>query len=312
MSTQNDDKTKYIRHAALIALIGNATIAMLLFIGGAISHSGALIGNGIDSSTDVLISILTLVVAGIISKPADAKHPWGHKRAEAIATTFLSFIIFFAGAQLIISSISNLIFNEQQFIPSAFAIIVTIISIIGKSLLALSQHILGKRAGSSMIKANAKNMASDVLLSAGVLVGLVVSTLVGSGYPDTILAILIGLWIIKTSIGIFLEVSLELMDGNSNKEMYRIIIDVVDSVEGAYNPHRARIRCIGGFWDIDFDIEVDPECTVSEAHIIASHIEQEIKNRIENVLDIMIHVEPYGDKGEEGYGLSEEEMRNGE
>ena len=308
MATSSNDKTKYIRIAAITAIAGNVILAMLKIIIGIFSESGALIGDGIDSSTDVFISIITLIIVGIISKPADKEHPWGHGRAETISTVLLSFVIFFAGAQLIISSISNLISGEQKFVPSVMAIVATVISIVGKVLLAWSQHILGKRANSIIVKANAKNMASDVLISLGVLVGLVISSLTGLAYADTIIALLIGAWIIKTAIGIFLEANLELMDGNNDMEPYRVIVRAVNSVEGANNPHHARIRRVAGLWDIDFDIEVDPKCTVFEAHRIASQVEMEIKQNLENVYDIMIHIEPCGDDVTEGFGLSESEM----
>ena len=272
------------------------------------SSSGALIGDGIDSSTDVLISIITLVIVRIISKPADKEHPWGHGRAETVATVLLSFIIFFAGVQLIISSASNLFSGVQHFEASVMSVVVTLSSIAGKILLAWSQYVFGKRAGSAMIKANAKNMASDVLISVGVLVGLIISAYTGSAYADTIITILIGAWIIKTAVGIFLEANLELMDGNNDMEPYRIIVRAVNSVDGAANPHHARIRRISGFWDIDFDIDVDPKCTVLEAHAIASKVENEIKQSLENVYDIMIHIEPSGDNALEAFGLSENDM----
>jgi cation diffusion facilitator family transporter len=159
-----------------------------------------------------------------------------------------------------------------------------------------------------MIKANAKNMASDVILSVGVLAGLVVSTITGSAYADLIMTVLIGVWIIKTSFGIFMEANLELMDGNNDMDSYHIIVEAVNSTEGASNPHRARMRRIAGHWDIDLDIDVDPDCTILEAHKIASQVEKEIKQRLENVFDIMIHVEPRGDDSAEMYGLSEDEM----
>ena len=301
-------KTKYIRTAAIIALIGNAILAIAKIIVGLLSNSVALIGGGIDSSTDVLISLITLAVVKVISKPADTKHPWGYGRAETIATALLSFVILFAGIQLIINSISNLISGEQNMVPSVMAFVVTVASIIGKLLLAWSQHILGKRADSAMIKANAKNMAADVLISLGVLAGLIISVATDSTYADSIIAIFIGLWIVKTAIGIFLEVHLELMDGTNDKEPYRIIVEAVNSVEGAFNPHRARARRIAGFWDISFDIDVDPHCSVEDAHKIAGEVETNIKQRLDNVYDIMIHIEPKGDDECEVFGLSVNEM----
>jgi cation diffusion facilitator family transporter len=309
MTAHKNDKTYDIRLAAITALAGNAVLAFLKITAGVFSKSSALIGDGIDSLADVFIGVIALVIVKIISNPADAKHPWGHGRAETVATVFLSFTLFFVGVQLIINSASNLFSGEQHAAPSVIAIVITLISIVGKILLARCQYILGKRADSVMITANAKNMASDVLISFGVLAGLIISTLTGSAHADTIIAILIGMWIIKTAIGIFLETNLELMDGNSSMEPYRVIVDAVNSVEGAANPHRARMRRVAGFWDIDCDIEVDPKCTVLEAHGIASRVEDEIKRRLENVFDIMIHVEPRGDDSVEMFGLSEDAMR---
>jgi len=310
MTNPNDENKKIstIRMAATTALFGNLVLASLKVVTGLISGSNALVADGVDSSVDVLICIIALVVVRIMSKPADTGHPWGHGRAETVATAILSFLLFFMGAQLIIDSASVLILNEQREAPSSIAMIVALISIAGKTVLAWSQFVLGKRADSAMVKANAKNMAGDVLISLGVLAGLVISSLTGSAYADTIIALLIGAWIMKTAIGIFLETNLELMDGNNDMEHYRVIVDAVNSVEGASNPHRARMRRIAGFWDIDLDINVNPQCTVLEAHGIASQVEREIKQRLENVFDIMIHVEPQGDITDETFGLSEDEM----
>ena len=308
MTVNNHNKSKDIRIASLTAIAGNAVLAALKIIAGSASNSGALLGDGIDSSTDVFIGIITLIVVRIISKPADKEHPWGHGRAETVATAFLSFVIFLAGAQLIISSVSNLMAGESHYTPSAVAVVVTLISIAGKALLAWNQYRLGKRADSAMVKANAKNMAADVLISLGVLIGLIISAYTGSAYADSIIAILIGLCIIKTAIGIFLEANRELMDGNNDMEPYRVIVAAVDAVEGAANPHRARIRRTAGFWDIDFDIDVDPQCTVLEAHGIASQVEIKIKQSLENVYDIMIHIEPSGDDALEAFGLSADDM----
>jgi divalent metal cation (Fe/Co/Zn/Cd) transporter len=68
------------------------------------------------------------------------------------------------------------------------------------------------------------------------------------------------------------------------------------------------MRRIAGFWDIDIDIEVDPDLTVLEAHGIASAVEQAIKVRVEGVYDIMVHVEPAGNSETESYGLQEDQI----
>lgn len=306
MKNDIDRKARLINTASLSALIGNTLLAAVKIGAGIYAGSLAVLGDGIDSSVDVLIAIMALVVARIISRPADEGHPWGHGRAETVATTLLSCILFFAGAQLIMNSGRHIIEGTQREVPSLPALVVTLISIAGKLLLAMSQYAFGKKADSPMLKANAKNMSADVLLSLGVLLGLGLSRLFDIGIIDSWAALLVGIWVIKSALGIFMEVNTELMDGGSDKIHYQTVFDAVNSVEEAGHPHRVRIRRIAGLWDIDIDIEVPPNKTVIEAHWIAYKVEKAIKERMENVYDIVIHVEPAGNMENEGYGLSEE------
>jgi cation diffusion facilitator family transporter len=303
-------KTRLIKTAAWVALLGNAVLAVLKITAGVYAESLAVVGDGIDTSVDVLIAVMTLVVARIIARPADASHPWGHGRAETVATALLSFVLFFAGAQLILNSGAAIIFGEPREVPEFPALVVTVISITGKILLAWSQYLFGKKADSPMLKANAKNMSGDVVISAGVLIGLLLSTLTGIGLIDSVAALLVGMWVIKAAVDIFVEANAELMDGGSGKVFYRAVFDAVYSVPGAGNPHRTRMRRIAGFWDIDIDIEVDPALTIREAHAIASQVERAIKERVEGVYDIMVHMEPAGNREKESYGLREDRISN--
>ena len=305
MKQDINGKAYIIKIASLTALIGNTLLAAVKIATGIYAGSRAVTGDGIDSSVDVLIAVMSLVVARIISRPADEGHPWGHGRAETVATTLLSCVLFFAGAQIILSSGRDIILGAEREVPSLPALVVTLVSIAGKLLLAWSQHVFGKKADSPMLRANAKNMTADVLLSAGVLAGLGLSMLFNIGIIDSWAAVLVGIWVIKTSLGIFAEANTELMDGGSDKAFYRMVFEAVKSVEEAGNPHRVRMRRIAGLWDIDMDIEVSPDKTVIEAHLIANRVEKAIKQRIENVYDIVVHVEPAGNLENEGYGLSE-------
>ena len=305
----NQNKAHLIKIASLTALFGNAALAAIKIGTGIYSGSLAVVGDGIDSSVDVLIAIMSLIVARIISMPADETHPWGHGRAETVATAMLSFMLFFAGAQLILSSAKDIIFNAEHDVPSLPALVGTIISIAGKLLLGWSLYLFGKKSGSSMLKANSKNMFADVLLSAGVLAGLGLAMIFDIGIIDSIFALLVGIWILKSALEIFMEANTELMDGGSDKAHYREVFDAVRSVEEAGHPHRVRMRRIAGMWAIDIDIEVPGNKTVIEGHWIAYKVEKAIKNRIDNVYDIMVHIEPKGNQEEEGFGLTEKILK---
>lgn len=307
----NSSKANFIKTASIIALVGNAILALLKILVGLFAGSLAVVGDGIDSSTDVIIAMMSLIVAGIIARPADAEHPWGHGRAETIATTILAFILFFAGGQLIIRAFSSIFSGTTPEVPAPTALAVTGFSILGKLALAWSQYYFSKKADSPMLKANGKNMVSDVVISSGVLVGVGLSIILNRGFIDPLIAILVGLWVIRSSISIFLEANMELMDGSSDTAPYTAVFNAVRTVPGTINPHRTRMRRIAGLWDIDIDIEVDPELKVREAHLIASQVERAIKDSVEGVYDIVVHIEPAGEEENhdmEQYGLRESKL----
>ena len=112
-----ESRSSIIKAASIIALAGNSFLAALKIITGLNAESLAVLGDGIDSSMDMLIAIMTLFVARVIAKPADKDHPWGHGRAETVATAILSMFLFFAGGQLILSSVQRLFSGTETDVP---------------------------------------------------------------------------------------------------------------------------------------------------------------------------------------------------
>lgn len=221
----DNERVKIVRKASVIAFCGNAFIFIAKIITGIISGSLAILGDGIDSGSDVAIAVMTLLVSFVISLPSDKEHPWGHQRAETVAAVVLSFIITTAGFQLFLVSVKKLIFIFSAPVPcppvSVYGIVVTLASIVIKLALALNQFMLAKKSGSVMIAANAKNMTNDIILSSSVLSGLLLSYFFKAPYIDACAALLIGCWIMKSGISLFWELNIELMDGNTNKSLYK-------------------------------------------------------------------------------------------
>ena len=204
----------------------------------------------------------------------------------------LAFIIFFAGAQLVLSAAKKLVLHDFQAEVSLVAVYAAVISIAGKSLLALIQFHYGKIAESEIVKANAQNMKSDIMLSAAVLAGLLCSELFKMPVLDPVIALLVGLWVIKNAASLFARMNLELMDGNADSSLYKKLFDAVATVPNVLNPHKARIRRMASSFDIDLDIEVDPSLSVYEAHELSEQVESAIRKEIPEIYDIVIHVEP--------------------
>lgn len=287
-----------------ISVLGNAFLSMLKVIAGIISGSLAVLTDGLDSASDVFTSLVILIATPITSRPPNSKYVYGQEKIENIASTLLSFVIFFMGGQMFIASIGKIINQKVEELPSQIAIWVTIISIAGKLLLALYQFRQGKRVKSQMLVANAVNMRNDVVISAGVLLGLGFTYLLNMPILDPIIALIISLYILYSAIGIFRDANLVLLDGVNDTSVYKKIISAVEQVPDAYNPHRIRSSHIGNRYNIVLDIEVEGNLPLTEAHRIAQKVEDSIKQSVDNVYDIVIHVEPK-DRAhcEEKYGV---------
>ena len=290
-------------------MAGNALLAAVKVIAGIISGSLAVVADGIDSLSDIITSLITLVAARILSKPPDIRFPYGYGKADTIATKGLSFIMLFAGAQMVITTVRKLIQGTTTELPAKLAIVVTIISIIGKLLLAWHQKRAGKKTSSSMLKANGRNMQNDVLISVSVLTGLFFTFVLKIPVIDPIAALLVSIWILKVGFQIFMQSNVDLMDGTYDCSIYNEIFTAIEQVEGAYNPHRVRARKIGDKIMVAVDIEVDGNIPLQQAHQIAHRIEASIKSRIDNIFDVVVHMEPLGDKtAERKFGVSKESL----
>ncbi len=274
-----------------ISTIGNAILSASKIIIGLWAGSLAVVGDGIDSATDVVISIVMIFTARLINRPPSKKYVFGYEKAEGIATKILSLVIFYAGMQMLISSIQSIFSDEVK----------------DKLMLASYQYKQGKKIDSSMLTANAINMRNDVVISAGVLLGLIFTFIFKLPILDSITGLIISLFIIKSSIGIFLDSNVELMDGVKDVNVYNKIFEAVEKVPGASNPHRVRSRMIGNRYIITLDIEVNPQITITQAHEIAGAVEKSIESSIDNVYDILVHVEPAGEcQTDEKFGVDKD------
>ena len=304
-----NQRIRQIKIASWVGIIGNLILALTKIILGLISGSLAVVGDGIDSTTDVLSFLIVFFAAKIMTKSPDKNHPYGHYRAETLATLIIAFIILFAGLQLFTSSLKTIIIGKGTELPSSLALIAAFISIFGKIALTVYQYRIGKTANSSMLIANSRNMSGDIFVSLGVLVGIFFSIMFNTPIIDSIIAILISFWIIRTAIHIFLEANTELMEGIEDTSIYEQVFDAIKEVKGVSNPHRTRIRKLSNLYLIDLDIEVDGRLTVTEGHRLAAQVEKVLRKSIDNLYDVAVHVEPLGNvETEEKYGLSDQEF----
>lgn len=299
-----NEKHRAIKNASWVATIGNAILAIAKIFVGIISGSFAVVGDGIDTATDIITSFIGVITSKIISRKPNKKYSYGYEKAEAVSTKILSFIIFFAGLQLIYSSIKKIFEGSNHEVPGVIAIYITIVSIVVKIMLTLYGFKIGQKYNSSILIANAKNMRNDILISASVLLSLFFSSIFQIGYIDLIAGLFIGFYILKIGFEIFNETKVELMDGLDDTSIYSKVFEIIKSEKGIFNPHRTRIRKIGSHYMISIDVEIDGDVKLRKAHDMVCVLEEKIKKKIDRVYDIRVHIEPLGDKlSKEKFGI---------
>ena len=292
-----------IVRASYVSVIGNGLLSAAKIVAGIISGSLAVVSDGIDSASDVAMSVVMIVTAKIMGRKPNRKYVYGYAKAELIATKILSMLIFFAGAEMFVSALKNLFSGQERIMPGMLAIYVTVISILCKLLLSFYQTAVGRKTGSSMLIANGINMRNDVIISLSVLAGLFFSFILKLPVLDSVTALLVSCFIVWSAIRIFMDSNTELMDGVKDVSVYQKIFDAIDKVEGIRNTHRVRSRSIGNKYMITLDVEADGNLTLDQAHELTMEAERRIRESIPEVYDIVVHIEPFGTHPEDVYGV---------
>ena len=283
------DSSVQAKKIGVIGIIGNFFLLTIKFIVGFIFKSQGLIADALNSFGDVFSSIVTFVGGKISEKPADEDHEFGHGKAEFVASFLIGIFMIMVSFETMYSGIMSII-NKESFTFSYFLIIVPIVTIIVKFSLYLYAKTKANKYKSLLILANAKDHRNDIILSLGVLVGIVFGSF-GYSFVDGVVGIVISGVIIVTGISI-------------TKEAYNILIDKcidIDSVndmkkkiietEGVNHIDSIKSKPTGNLNMIIVKISVDENMTVKDSHKIAGSIRASLKE-FQNVYDAVVHINP--------------------
>lgn len=291
MMNENQSKTKEINKIIIITIALNILLLIVKVIAGMLVNSTALIADGLHSGSDVITSVGVIIGMALAQKPRDDEHHYGHEKIETIVTFLLAIILIYVGGQIGYSAFIATIKKEPVYF-SYFALFAAFISIVIKEIQYQIAFKVGTREQSQALIADAWHHRSDALSSIASFIGIL-----GSKYGIYILDALAGLAVsaivIKVGIDIFKDCFQQLIDVS-------IHIDEIDSVkeiilEETHVKHISDIRTRkhGSKVFVDMNICVDPHIDVYEGHEIAVKVEKIIRREIENVKDVIVHVDPY-------------------
>ncbi|MBR6614059.1 MAG: cation diffusion facilitator family transporter, partial [Clostridia bacterium] len=205
--------------------------------------------------------------------------------ASLLIGTFMVFVSF----KTIRSGFESIL-NKESLIFSFILLIVPVVTIIVKSLLFMYCKKLAKTNNSLLLEANAKDHRNDILLSIGVLIGIIASKL-GYTYVDGLVGIAISGVIVVTGITIIKEAFDVLIDKCIDAEIVDEMKKKIEEIPGVNHIDSIKSKPTGTLHMMIIKVSVNPDMTVRESHKIAGMI-RELVCRNDNVYDAVVHINP--------------------
>ena len=120
------DRDRIIRRNSLLSIVLNSIMAAVKIVIGLLSGSVAIVSDGINNAGDILSSFVTMIGNIIAKRRPTHSHPLGFGRIEYLSALIVSFIILFAGFELLSSSISKIIHPSNLYMSQMMIVIILI------------------------------------------------------------------------------------------------------------------------------------------------------------------------------------------
>jgi len=273
---------------AIISIIAYICLSVIKLWIGYFSNSEALKADGLNNATDIVASVAVLIGLRLSQKPADHDHPYGHWKAETVASLIASFIMMAVGIQVLFGAISS-VFEGNHESPDLISAWTGIGCAIVMFLVYRYNKRLATKINSQAVMAAAKDNLSDAWVSIGTVIGIIGAQF-HLPWLDPLTAVLVGFLICKTAWDIFRDASHHLTDG-FDENIVQNYKETVKQVYGVAGVKDIRARNYGSNTVVDIVILVRSNLDIRVAHDISDQVEHELKER-HGVYDVHVHIEP--------------------
>ncbi len=264
---------------------------------GLVSGSTAMFADGIHSLADASGNVVALVAMRFASKPLDEDHPYGHQKYESFASAVIGVMLCLAAWRVASGSISSLTaYAANGTLPKVEVTITSFVVML--STLAINifvvwfENRLGRQLDSDVLLSDAKHTLSDIWVTLGVLVSLVLVR-EGVALADPIVGLFVAFAIVWAAVEVFRGVTVTFSDA-ARLDPHEVSSKVLE-FPGVRGSHNIRTRGTGAVVHMDMSILVDPELSVAEAHVIAQGLERFLCGQFPGLKDVVVHVEPDND-----------------
>ena len=295
--TTDESSPPSLASVPLVGVAVNAALASIKILAGFFGNSYALIADGIESTADIVTSLVVWGGLRVSGTPADEKHPWGYGKAEALAGVVASLALLSAAGMIAVQSIREI--RTPHHLPHWSTLLVLVVVVATKSMLARWMGEIGEEAESTSLQADAWHHWADVITSVAAFVGIAIGLVGGPGWePADDWAALVACAVIAWTGASLLAMAVrELLDAAPAKELEEKVRALAGGVEGVVALDKCRIRKSGTRYFVELHVEVDGDAPVREGHAIGGRVRSVLRQSPLKIADAFIHVEPAAGAG---------------
>lgn len=270
----------------------NLMLALIKGTAGVLGNSYALIADAVESTLDVVSSIIVWTGLRISVRPPDANHPYGHGKAEPLAAVAVALALFAAAVGIAIQSVQEI--RTPHHAPAPFTLIVLVLVILTKETLFRYVFKVGDATSSTAVKSDAWHHRSDAITSVAAFIGISIALIGGAGYESADdWAALFASWIIGFNAYNLLRPALaELTDAAPDPKLEEEVRAIAKRIDGVLGTHKCHVRKMGFDYYVDLDVIVAGSMTVSAAHVVAHQVQDAIRRANPLFTKVLIHIEP--------------------
>jgi ferrous-iron efflux pump FieF len=273
--------------AVAVTLIAAKTAAWLL------TGSVSMLSSLVDSSLDLVTSIVTFFAIREALAPADAEHRFGHGKAEALAGMAQAGFIA-ASAIGIGMTVVNRFLYPRAVESEHVGVIVSGVGVILTLALMLFQGHVVRRTKSLAVHADKTHYMADFVTNIAVGASIFLSGYFKQPLIDVGVALAVAAYMVWGAVGIGGQAIDVLMDRELPEKDRRRILELVRAHPGVRNVHDLRTRSAGLTKFIQLHVVFQPTMSLGRAHVMGDSVEAEIQRAFPEA-EVILHIDPWND-----------------
>ena len=286
------ENAQSVQRLGYLTLGVNIGLMLVKLTVGVLGNCYALIADGVESAGDIITSVVTWLGFHFSLRPADAEHPYGHGKIEAMAGAFSGLSLLAAATLIVYQSIREISTVHES--PAWYTLPVLVLVVLVKETVSRIVLKAGNSVESLAIKGDAWHHRSDAITSGAAAVGITLALIGGKTFAeaDDWAALLACAIIYFNGFSILKGAFHEIMDGEAGSDIRDLVIGVAGQVPMVVDVEKCRIRKSGVDYFVEMHIHVPLNLSVAEGHAVGHRVKDVVMAARSAIRDVIIHVEP--------------------